>query len=372
MNNSHNEQVNPESPYQILLYYKYTKVADPEGFVAWHKQVCEQLGFKGRILIAKEGINGTLEGLKGHTEEYMRLMHEQDGSEGTFGNFSDVVFKISPGKADGTSFPKMKVKARKEVVTLGLEKYGEEDLDPNEMTGIHLDPTELKKWYESGEDFEIIDMRNDYEFKVGHFRNSFNPKMDNFRDLPKVLPVLEQIKKASEAGKKVLTVCTGGIRCEKASGYLIRKGFKNVYQLDGGMHKFMEKYPGEDFLGSLYVFDGRETVDFMERKAASGAAASGDAGSSTRVVVGKCDLCQAQTENFSNCANIECHMKMLCCADCLKASLDEAESLIADAPEREAELRNILKVAHGFTFCSPECRECVVNAKVAKGEAVAV
>lgn len=355
----------PTSPYQILLYYKYTKVNDPEAFVAWHKEVCAQLGFKGRILIAKEGINGTLEGLTGHTEEYVRLMHDQDGSEGTFGDFSDVVFKTSPGKIDGTSFPKMKVKARKEVVTLGLERYGEEDLDPNELTGIHLDPTDLKKWYESGEDFEIIDMRNDYEFKVGHFRNSINPEMENFRDLPKVLPALEAIKKASEAGKKVLTVCTGGIRCEKASGYLIRKGFKNVYQLDGGMHKFMEKYPGEDFLGSLYVFDGRETVDFMERKQKAAAAEAG------RVVVGKCDVCQAQTEQFANCANIECHMKMLCCADCLKSSVEEAESLIADAPERESELRNILKVAHGFSFCSPECRECVINANVNKGIAVA-
>lgn len=348
-----------KNPYQILLYYKYTKVKDPEAFVAWHKEVCTQLGFKGRILIAHEGINGTLEGLVGHTEEYMRLMHEQDGSEGTFGNFSDVVFKISPGSVDGTSFPKMKVKARKEVVTLGLERYGEEDLDPNEMTGVHLDPVELKKWYDSGEDFEIIDMRNDYEFKVGHFKNSFNPEMDNFRDLAKVLhesDKLAQFKKASEEGKKIVTVCTGGIRCEKASGYLIRHGFKNVYQLDGGMHKFMEKFPGEDFLGSLYVFDGRETVDFMERKP-----------DGKRVVVGKCDVCNTQTERYSNCANIECHLKMLCCDNCVKASIIEAEKMIEEDSSREEELRNILNVAHGFVFCSPECRECIM---IKKGSAV--
>lgn len=343
------------TPYQILLYYKYTKVKDPEAFVTWHKEVCTQLGFKGRILIAHEGINGTLEGLTGHTEEYIRLMHEQDGSEGTFGDFSDVVFKISPGSVDGTSFPKMKVKARKEVVTLGLDRYGEEDLDPNEMTGVHLDPVELKKWYESGEDFEIIDMRNDYEFKVGHFKNSFNPEMDNFRDLAKVLhesDKLAQFKKASEEGKKILTVCTGGIRCEKASGYLIRHGFQNVYQLDGGMHKFMEKFPGEDFLGSLYVFDGRETVDFMERKP-----------DGQRAVVGKCDVCSTQTERYSNCANIECHLKMLCCDDCLKNSIIEAEKMIEEDPSREEELRNILNVAHGFVFCSPECRECIMSKK---------
>lgn len=347
-----NEKTNP---YQILLYYKYTHVADPVGFMNWHKQICEQLGFKGRILIAHEGINGTLEGLTGHTEEYMRLMHEQDGSEGTFGNFSDMKFKTSPGSPTGGSFPKMKVKARKEVVTLGLERYGEEDLDPNEMTGTHLDPVELKKWYDSGEDFEIIDMRNDYEFKVGHFRNSFNPEMENFRDLAKVMhesDKLAQIKKASEAGKKVLTVCTGGIRCEKASGYLIRHGFKNVYQLDGGMHKFMEKFPGEDFLGSLYVFDGRETVDFMERKPEG-----------ERVVVGKCDVCQATTEEYTNCANIECHKKMLCCADCVKNSIADAETLIEGDSARTAEIQNIINVAGGFIFCSDKCKECVVNKK---------
>ncbi len=358
-----------KNPYQILLYYKYTHVADPEAFVAWHKQICEKLGFKGRILIAHEGINGTLEGLIGHTEEYMRLMHAQGGTqkegftdegEKTFGDFSDMPFKISPGTADGTAFPKMKVKVRKEVVSLGLDRYGEEDVDPNKITGAYLEPEELKKWYESGEDFEVIDMRNDYEFKVGHFKNSINPMMTNFRDLPKVLSESEQlqkIKKASEEGKKVLTVCTGGIRCEKASGYIMQKGFKNVYQLHGGMHKFMEKYPGEDFLGSLYVFDNRETTDFATEKGIE------------RPVVGKCDICQTTTEKYTNCANIECHLKMLCCEGCLADSVKEAEELIVElragdsaTKEREAEalaLEKILQVAKGFVFCSDECRECV-------------
>ncbi|MCF7865727.1 MAG: rhodanese-related sulfurtransferase [Candidatus Pacebacteria bacterium] len=338
-------KTDPKNPYEILLYYKYTHVADPEGFVKWHKEVCEQLGFKGRILIAHEGINGTLEGLKEKTTKYIELMRAT-----TFGDFSDMPFKNSPGTADGTAFPKMKVKVRKEVVSLGLDRYGEADIDPNKVTGKYLEPEELKKWYESGEDFEIIDMRNDYEFKVGHFKNSINPEMDNFRDLPKVLSEsekLQQIKDSSEKGKKVITVCTGGIRCEKASGYIIEKGFKNVYQLHGGMHKYMEKFPGEDFLGSLYVFDNRETMDFAADKGIE------------RPVVGKCDLCQATTENYTNCANIECHLKMLCCAECLSNSIKEAQHMIEENPSDEARLRNILKVAHGFTFCSPECRECV-------------
>lgn len=344
------------SPYQILLYYKYTPVADPEGFVRWHKNICEQLGFKGRILIAHEGINGTLEGLTGHTEEYIRLMREQDGSEGTFGDFRDMPFKTSPGSQDGTAFPKMKVKVRKEVVSLGLDRYGEEDVNPNEVTGAYLEPEDLKKWYEQGEDFEIIDMRNDYEFKVGHFKNSVNPEMENFRDLPKVLPKLESLKKASEEGKKIVTVCTGGIRCEKASGYIIKKGFKNVYQLHGGMHKFMEKYPGEEFLGSLYVFDDREVVDFMEKKPQG-----------QKVIVGTCETCSIQTEMFTNCANIECHKKMLCCDSCLKRSVADAkelvQSLVALGDEESVKtatsISNILEVAGGFIFCSEECKNKV-------------
>lgn len=347
-----------KNPYEILLYYKYTHVADPEAFVKWHKEICENLGFKGRILIAHEGINGTLEGLKENNLKYIELMHSQVGNfpeKNMFGDFSDVAFKTSPGSSDGSAFPKMKVKVRKEVVSLGLDRYGEEDVDPNTTTGIHLEPADLKKWYESGEDFEVIDMRNDYEFKVGHFKNSINPELTNFRDLPVVLPKLDHVKEASKSGKKILTVCTGGIRCEKASGYLVKKGFENVYQLNGGMHKYMEQFPGEDFLGSLYVFDNRETTDFSTEKGIA------------RAVVGKCDVCQVTTEKYTNCANITCHLKMLCCDDCVNASVVEAQSLIQnnilentkESTRAEQEVKKILEVARGFVFCSDNCRECV-------------
>ncbi len=357
-------KTDPKNPYEILLYYKYTHIADPEGFMNWHREICEKFGFKGRILIAHEGINGTLEGLKEHTATYMELMHKQNGAEGSFANFSDMPFKRSSGTEHGDAFPKLKIKVRKEVVSLKLDAHGEQDVDPNKVTGIHLAPADLKKWYDSGEEFEVIDMRNDYEFKVGHFKNSVNPAMDNFRDLPKVLSEsekLQQIKKASEDGKKVLTVCTGGIRCEKASGYLIQKGFKNVYQLHGGMHEFMEQFPGEDFLGSLYVFDNRETMDFATDRGIE------------RAIVGKCDVCQTTTEKYSNCADIECHLKMLCCDSCLADSASELKELIVEEKEagntEQADvLEKILGVTGGFIFCSDECKDRVH----AKGGRVAV
>ena len=316
------------NPYTIVLYYKYTHIKDPQGFMLWHKDFCSKLGLKGRILIAEEGINGTFEGTKENADIYCEALRNSD-----FGDFKDIVYKISKGT--GSAFPKLKVKVRKEIVSLSLEKSAETDIDPNKVTGIHLKPEELKKWYENNEDFVVVDMRNDYEFKVGRFKNSIMPSLENFRDLAKALPELEEIKKASHEGKKVLTVCTGGVRCEKASGFLVNKGFENVYQLDGGMHTYMEKFPGEDFLGALYVFDGRETVEFASEKGLP------------REIIGKCDFCEGTTEIYSNCALNECNKKILCCEDCQTKARDEMkEKTGSDKP---------ISVSGSSVFCCEKC-----------------
>ncbi len=278
------------SEYTIILYYKYTHVADPEGFMKWHKDLCSTLGLKGRVLIAHEGINGTLEGKTKDIETYCKVLHGQDGSEGTFGQFSDVVFKKSEG--NGSSFDKMKVKVRPEIVSVRL---GDDDVDPNKLTGVHLPAETLKEWYEKGEDFQIIDMRNSYEFEVGHFKGSIDPGMSNFRELPQIVSKLKPYK-----NKKVVTVCTGGVRCEKASGYLMKKGFTDVYQLDGGMATYMEKFPGQDFEGALYVFDNRITMDTTKE----------------RSVVGSCIRCHIPCERFVNCSDDICHYQFICCETC--------------------------------------------------------
>lgn len=275
---------------EIIIYYKYTPVSDPEACVRWHKEFLGQRGVKGRILIAAEGINGTLEGTPEALKAYEDAMHAMDGKGTSYADFSDVWFKHSPGT--GNAFPKLKVRARKEIVTLGL---GEDDLDPNQITGTHITPQTLKSWIDAGEQIEIIDMRNDYEFEVGHFKNSINPLMENFRDLPKVLPQLEHLK-----NKKVLTVCTYGVRCEKASGYLKKKGFTDVYQLDGGIGTYMKAYPGEDFLGSLYVFDERVLERFTD----------------AYEKVGACYLCNTTCEDYHDCSYPQCHRQMIVCPNC--------------------------------------------------------
>lgn len=284
--------------YQILLYYKYAHIEDPAMFRDMQFHLCQDLGMKGRIIVAHEGINGTIEGTVEACAEYMKVMKADP-------RFADIHWKISNGTDDGTAFPRLSVKTRKEIVSLHLGD--EEDIDPNQLTGVHLKPEELRKWYESGEEFHIVDMRNEYELRVGKFEGTVFPDLDNFRDLKKNLKKLEGLK-----DKKVLTVCTGGVRCEKASGLLLREGFKDVYQLDGGMVSYMEKYPGQDFKGSLYVFDKRNTMHFEDPD--------------KHEIIGRCAKCGVPSEHYVNCANLMCHDHFICCIDCLEEPIGNHKS----------------------------------------------
>ncbi len=259
---------------------------------------------KGRMIVAKEGVNGTFEGTKESVEEYMKVMKSDP-------RFSDIHWKISDGTEDGSAFPKLSVKVRPEIVSLHLHdpvrndgsqnepvsNGTSEDINPNEITGAHLKPDELKKWFDEQKEFYIVDMRNDYELKVGKFENTIFPGMENFRDLREKIKEIENLK-----DKTVLTVCTGGVRCEKASGFLKKEGFTDVYQLDGGIVSYMEKYPGKNFKGSLYVFDNRITMNFSDP--------------ANHEIIGICDKCGEKSERYVNCANMECHRHFICCLSC--------------------------------------------------------
>ncbi|HSR89623.1 MAG TPA: rhodanese-related sulfurtransferase [Candidatus Udaeobacter sp.] len=275
--------------YEILLYYKYTNIANPGEFCNAQKSLCEQLGLTGRIIIAPEGINGTVEGLKENTQKYIDKMISDP-------RFTDMNFKRSIGT--GNAFPKLSVKARSEIVSAHL---GEKDVNPAITTGKYLAPEQLHEWIHSSKEFYIVDMRNDYEHCVGFFKNSILPPLKNFRDLPKILPKLAHLK-----NKTVVTVCTGGVRCEKASGFLVENGFNDVYQLHNGIVSYMEKYPDEDFAGKLYVFDGRVTMAFSSEN-------------NKHEIVGHCRKCGTSNENFVNCLLPTCHDHFICCQNCLNA-----------------------------------------------------
>ena len=206
--------------------------------------------------------------------------------------FSCTSHCIGEQPSDGFSFPKLSIKVRKEIVGTGFSR---DEADPSKRTAPRLSPEQLRQWYESGREFTVVDMRNSYEFASGHFKNSIDPGLEASRDLPQALPKLEPLKK-----KTVLTVCTGGVRCEKMSAYLQSHGFEDVYQLDGGIHSYMEKYPGKDFEGTLYTFDNRLTMDF----------------GGEREVVGRCHHCNSPTERYVNCAHDGCHVHILVCTTC--------------------------------------------------------
>lgn len=272
--------------YSALLFYQYTRIDDPKTFMDRERAVCEVLELKGRVIIAEEGINATLEGSAAHIEKYIVHLRKDK-------RFKRTDFKITAGRGD--LFPRLSVKVRPEIVTTHLPK----EIDPTKDTGVHLTPEQLRRWYEEGKEFEIIDMRNDFEFDVGHFKGSKKSGMAHFRDLVAIAPKLEDMK-----DKPVLTVCTGGVRCEKASAYLKSIGFNDVYQLEGGLHRYMEKYPGQDFLGTLYTFDGRVTMDW-----------GGD-----REVVGKCALCGETSETFTDCLLDTCGAHFIACEVCRKGT----------------------------------------------------
>lgn len=273
--------------YQILLYYKYVEIQYPKRLFKEQTRLCEKLGLRGRIIVAKEGINGTIEGTIEATEEYIKEMSADP-------RFSDIQWKRSEGT--GEAFRKLSVRVREEIVSMHLH---EKDFTPLQVTGKYLQPEELHEWFKKGKEFYIVDMRNDYEQKVGHFENSVLPPLTNFRDLPSVLPQLSHLK-----DKTVLTVCTGGVRCEKASGFLVQNGFADVYQLHGGIVSYMEKYPNENFKGKLYVFDGRVLMGFNTDDA-------------SHEIVGRCERCEEKSEHFINCDTVGCHRHFILCEKCI-------------------------------------------------------
>jgi UPF0176 protein len=298
--------------YRVLLYYKYVTIENPEEVTEEHLQFCKDLGLKGRIIIAKEGINGTVSGTAQQTDAYMKYMNEHP-------LFSGTIFKID--EASEHAFKKMKVRCRSELVTLRLEN----DIDPRVQTGKHLKPKEFFEAMQR-EDTVVIDARNDYEYDLGHFRGAVRPDILNFRDLP------QWIKENKEQfdGKKVLTYCTGGIRCEKFSGWLLDEGFEDVSQLEGGIVTYGKdpEVQGDLWDGQLYVFDERISVPVNRKE---------------KIVVGKDYYSGEPCERYVNCANPECNRKILCSEE------NEHKHLRSCSHECRVHPRNRYVAQHGLT-----------------------
>ena len=271
------------SKFNTLLYYKFANIPEAESFAETHLKFCKELGLVGRVLIGDEGINGTVSGSKDSCVKYMKFLEESE-------LFKGIEFKID--EVDEPSFTKMHVRYREEIVTFGDKN---EIVDPTEFTAPHLSPEEVKRMKDE-DDVVFLDVRNKLEYEVGRFKNARGMEIDHFRDFADHLNEIADLKE-----RKVIAYCTGGIRCEKATALLLKEGFKEVYQIDGGIIKYGKETGGEDFEGKCYVFDKRLTVDVNEVNPS---------------IISECKNCGHSSARMVNCANPECNEHFVQCEQC--------------------------------------------------------
>ena len=308
-----------QKPYRVLLYYMYVSIENGEEFAANHLKMCKELGLKGRILVADEGINGTVSGTIEATDEYMKIMKDDP-------RFAEMIFKVD--EEESHTFKKMHVRYRKELVTLRLE----DDVDPNQITGQHLSP---KEFFDAMQEPNtvVIDARNDYEYDLGHFRGAVRPDIKAFRELPEWI----RDNKEMFQDKKILTYCTGGIRCEKFSGWLVKEGFNDVGQLHGGIVTYGKdpEVQGQLWDGQCYVFDERISVPVNRVE---------------HVIVGRDHFTGEPCERYVNCANPECNKQILCSEE------NEHKYLRGCTHECRVHPRNLYVKEHGLTEEEVEMR----------------
>ena len=291
--------------YQALLYYKFVHVEDREALASSQRSLCHDLGLRGRILVAHEGINGTVSGLKEACNAYMDALRSDE-------RFADMVFKVDA--IDDHVFRDCSVKVKRELVTFRADLPS----DPTVRTGVHLSPEDWLAFLER-DDIIIIDGRTGYEYDVGHFRGAVRPPVDSFREFPEWI----RATFGDDKQRPILTYCTGGIRCEKLTSFMLAEGFSQVYQLDGGIVTYgkNEVTKGALWDGLCYVFDERLTVPINH--------------TDDRKVVGSCYHCGSMTERYVNCANLDCHRQHLSCESCEAAFKRSCCESCMTAPRRE-------------------------------------
>jgi predicted sulfurtransferase len=269
---------------KIILFYKYITIQYPKQIMKWQQELCQNLQLKGRILISHEGINGTLGGSMENLDQYKEFMNKHE-------LFDTIDFKESTGGPE--CFPRLSIKVRNEAVSLGIPY---DQLSPHNG-GKHLNPQETHDLItQNSEDLVIFDARNNYEWEIGRFKNALTADIKNFRDLPQYLD--ENLDKFKD--KQVLMYCTGGIRCERASAYLNEKNVaKQIYQMDGGIHRYVEQYPDGFFRGKNYVFDSRIAVKVTDD------------------ILSSCAICSLPCDDYHNCLNATCNKHFICCTNCI-------------------------------------------------------
>ncbi|RPE77703.1 MULTISPECIES: rhodanese-related sulfurtransferase [unclassified Frondihabitans] len=270
---------------KILLFYVFTPLPDPAAIRLWQRDLCELLGLTGRIVISRQGINGTVGGDLPNVKRYLRKTRE-------YAPFRDADVKWSEGHGD--DFPRLSVKVRDEIVSFGAP--GELEVDSGGVVGggVRLSPEELHALV-AEKDVTFFDGRNEFEARIGRFRGAVVPDVQNTREF---VTEIDSGRYDHLKDEPIVTYCTGGVRCEVLSSLLIDRGFREVYQLDGGIVRYGERF-GDDGLweGALTVFDGREKVEFSDHAK----------------VLGSCVLCGAPSSHLQNCSDPSCRVRLVVC-----------------------------------------------------------
>ncbi len=271
--------------YYVLAYYHFVALEDPCAEVERHKHFFETRDVRARIYISHQGINGQMSASLGAAEEYMTWMRQDP-------RFASIEFKIH--RYAEHVFPRCTVKFRKQLVALDRE------VSPHEG-GEHVSPKEWREMLEKRDkDTVLLDVRNDYEWKVGHFEGAELPELETFREFPEYVRRLKGERNPKKT--KVMMYCTGGIRCELYSALLKQEGFDQVYQLQGGIIKYGLEEGAACWKGKLFVFDDRLAVPISDQEEAPS--------------VGRCHYCEGTAEHYYNCANMDCNELFLCCLSC--------------------------------------------------------
>lgn len=296
-----------------LSFYRYYQLQNPRFFrdklfIDW-----DSLGVLGRTYVAHEGVNAQISVPAAHFEAFKTKLEEI-----TF--FQDMRLNVAI-EQDDLSFLKLTIKVRPKIVADGLDDSSFDVTD----SGIHVD---AKAFNELAEDPDtiIVDMRNHYESEVGHFEGAITPDVDTFRES---LPIIADDLAEHKEDKNLVMYCTGGIRCEKASAYFKHKGYKNVYQLEGGIIEYTRRAREEGlpikFKGKNFVFDERKAERITDE------------------VISVCHQCGEPCDEHINCANQACHLLFIQCADCAETykhtCSEECRSIVELPAEEQARLR---------------------------------
>jgi UPF0176 protein len=290
---------------KVILYYTFTPLPDPAAIKVWQKTLCQSLNLKGRIIISPQGINGTLGGDIDDLKKYTRQTRSYEG-------LAKMKFKWSDGTGD--DFPKLSVKVRPELVSFG--NPNEIKVDKNGVIGggVHLKPAQVDELVaKRGDDVIFFDGRNSFEAQVGRFKNAVVPDTATTRDF---VSEIESGKYDHLKDKPIVTYCTGGIRCEVLSAVMKTRGFKEVYQIDGGIVTY-GKEMGDDGLweGALHTFDNRMSLKFSARSKS----------------IGQCKDCSEPATRFYDCPKVPCNALNLLCAKCAQGM----SSQVCSHPQRK-------------------------------------